>query len=143
MQVVWQLLLHGFSPFEIDENGNNALHLAAAGGHVEVVKSLMCQGFEVDCPNGFGNDALALATDATVVSLLRRAVKQTQCPVCHKCTLVVVWWFGGTHIVSPSLFPPPTPQPHPVGLSCHCCWCEPNQPCTCVRAGCEQTLAVK
>ena len=85
MNVVWQLLLHGFSAQEVDENGNNALHLAAAGGHADVVRSLMCQGFEVDCPNGFGNDALCLSTEPEVVSLLASAVAQAQCPICHKC----------------------------------------------------------
>ena len=86
VQVVWQLLLHGFSAHEVDENGNNALHLAAAGGHPEVVRSIMCQGFEVDCPNGFGNDALCVSTNKEVTALLASAMDQAQCPICHKCT---------------------------------------------------------
>ena len=86
LRVVWQLLLHGFSVSDIDENGNNALHLACTGGHADVVRTLMQQGFEVDLRNGFGVDAICLSTSPAVHALLNKAIAQEQCPVSRRCT---------------------------------------------------------
>jgi ankyrin repeat protein len=43
-EVVWLLLLDGYSSNDLDNNGNNSLHLAAASGQTRVVSSLIADG---------------------------------------------------------------------------------------------------
>ena len=77
--MVWQLLLKGFSISEQDSCGNNALHLAAAGGRSDVVKILMSQGVDLSIQNWYGNDAVTLATAASTKQILEKAKGQIRC----------------------------------------------------------------
>jgi len=63
----------------VDTYGNTALHLAAAGGHLHIVCSLLHAGVDLHARNYHGNVALDLATDSSVRALLQRAMRQSAC----------------------------------------------------------------
>ena len=79
MRVVWLLLNAQLSTTDVDTYGNTALHLAAAGGRVDIVRSLLHAGVDLNARNYHGNVALDLATDLSVRALLQRAMRQTAC----------------------------------------------------------------
>ena len=59
LEVVWLLLQSGFSVTEVDDVGNNALHLACAGGHKAIVNALISCGCEFGCElAGFADQRL-------------------------------------------------------------------------------------
>ncbi len=79
VKVVWLLLNAQLSTTDVDTYGNTALHLAAAGGRPDIVRSLLHAGVDLNARNYHGNVALDLATEPTVRALLQRAMRQTAC----------------------------------------------------------------
>ena len=58
---------------DLDDELNTPLHLAAAGGHLAVLKTLMSEGCDVNLRNAYGNLPVQLSTSAACVELLKRA----------------------------------------------------------------------
>lgn len=55
INIVWMLLIDGFSVDDTDALGNSALHLAAAGGRTKVLKILLASGGNLKIFNKFRN----------------------------------------------------------------------------------------
>ena len=73
--IVWRLLTckPKFSAKDLDGELNSPLHLAAAGGHLGVIKTMLGQGVEVKGQNAYGNLPVQLSTDAKCQALLKEA----------------------------------------------------------------------
>lgn len=84
MSILYLLLQANFDVDIKDECGNNALHLAATGGSLEAIKTVMFMGVQVAAHNGYGNSAIALATSAEGRALLKKCASQLRCPTCQK-----------------------------------------------------------
>lgn len=67
MQTVWLLLVDGYSPNDVDDLGNNALHLAAASGHKKVLQALIDDGAMPTALNIYKNPAINMATGVHVL----------------------------------------------------------------------------
>lgn len=88
LRCVWLLLSAGYSPLDLDQCGNNALHLAAActcasrATQLVLLRSLMHAGFDPDARNWYGQRAVdLLPTDALEARrLLTAAAETTRCP---------------------------------------------------------------
>lgn len=72
--VVWLLLNEGYSPNDVDNSGNNALHLAASNGHVKVLKVLLDDGGNSNHINRYRNLPVDLATDRNIREMLSNAM---------------------------------------------------------------------
>lgn len=57
---------------DVDQFGNNSVHLAASGGSLPVFQTLLFFGVAVDRPNSRGHTAKDLATNLTVVALIKQ-----------------------------------------------------------------------
>lgn len=87
LRVVYLLLAAGYSVADVDEMGNNCIHLACAttcpvrSVQLELLKTIMCSGFDPDARNWLGQKAVELLpSDAHDASkLLASAEAQTQC----------------------------------------------------------------
>eukprot|EP01138_Halocafeteria_seosinensis_P002804 gb/GECG01002865.1/.p1 GENE.gb/GECG01002865.1/~~gb/GECG01002865.1/.p1 ORF type:complete len:701 (+),score=144.28 gb/GECG01002865.1/:1-2103(+) len=79
LHCVWLLINGQLSTTDIDQTGNDSLHLAAAASHKGVVVSLMYAGVDLFARNFNGNTALDLATDREVRYILQKAMKQKCC----------------------------------------------------------------
>jgi hypothetical protein len=66
LDCVWLLLVDGYSPNDVDDMGNNALHLAAAAGNRKVVKTLIDDGVKSTLVNIYKNLPIDMATDKEV-----------------------------------------------------------------------------
>ena len=84
MEVVWQLLKHGYSPNDTDDLGNTALHLAAASGYKKVVQALIDDGAMPTVVNIYKNPPGHLAKDRDISDMLTLAVERglTISPLC-------------------------------------------------------------
>ncbi|CAD8210027.1 unnamed protein product [Paramecium pentaurelia] len=71
VQVVWLLLKAGLSWEDVDQFGNNSVHLAASGGNQVVFQTLLFYGVAVDRPNTRGHTAKDLATNAYILQLIK------------------------------------------------------------------------
>jgi hypothetical protein len=88
LRCVWLLLQAGYSPLDLDQCGNNALHLAAActaasrETQLLLLRSLMYAGFDPDARNWYGQKAIdLLPSDAHEARrLLLAAQETTRCP---------------------------------------------------------------
>jgi hypothetical protein len=88
VKCVWLLLTMGYSPLDVDECGNNSMHLACTctatsrETQLLLVKTLMCAGFDPDARNWYGQRAAdLLPSDAHEARrLLARASETTRCP---------------------------------------------------------------
>jgi hypothetical protein len=88
LRCVWLLLQAGYSPLDLDQCGNNALHLAAActaasrETQLLLLRSLMYAGFDPDARNWYGQRAIdLLPSDAYEARrLLLAAQETTRCP---------------------------------------------------------------
>lgn len=88
LRCIWLLLGAGYSPLDLDQCGNNALHLAAActcasrATQLVLLRSLMHAGFDPDARNWYGQRAVdLLPTDALEARrLLTAAAETTRCP---------------------------------------------------------------
>ena len=74
-RLVWRLLTckPKLSARGLDGEENTPLHLAAAGGHVLILKTLLSEGCDVALKNAYGNTALQLSTSGECQQLLRDA----------------------------------------------------------------------
>lgn len=89
IRCVWALLHAGFSPLDVDQYGNNSLHLACASSvparplQCEVLRTLMSAGHDAGARNWLGQTALDLLPQDAVESrkLVQASMSQTQCAV--------------------------------------------------------------
>ena len=75
VRLVWRLLTckPKLPPRALDAELNTPLHLAAAGGHMLVLKTLLSEGVDVSLKNAYGNTALQLSTSHAIQALLKEA----------------------------------------------------------------------
>jgi hypothetical protein len=75
VRLVWRLLTckPKLSPRALDAEHNTPLHLASAGGHILILKTLLSEGVDVSLKNAYGNTALQLSTNGEIQSLLKDA----------------------------------------------------------------------
>ena len=80
--VLWTLLLNGMSPLQVDSENNTPLHLAAAWGHLALVKTLLSvcvdengaeQPVSVKAKNIYGNTAVQVTKSEECKALLHEA----------------------------------------------------------------------
>jgi|EP01043_Picozoa_sp_COSAG02_P026283 ankyrin repeat protein len=82
LAIVWRLMNEcpdrtpGLDIHDVDVQGNTALHLAAAGGHVPVALCLLANGADMHAKNYYGNPPLALATQYEVRTALTQLLRQ-------------------------------------------------------------------
>ena len=82
LAIVWRLMndcpdrTPGLDIHDVDAQGNTALHLAAAGGHVPVALCLLANGADMTAKNFYGNPPLSLATKYEVRSALTQLMRQ-------------------------------------------------------------------
>ena len=79
LHCVWLLINGQLSTTDIDQTGNDSLHLAAAACHTHIIISLMYAGVDLHARNFNGNTALDLATNKEVRSILSKAMRQKCC----------------------------------------------------------------
>ena len=75
VRLVWRLLTckPKLSAKSLDAECNTPLHLAAASGHLLILKTLLSQGVDVSLKNSYGNTALMLSTSVDCQALLKEA----------------------------------------------------------------------
>ena len=61
-RVIWELLIEGYSPNDVDSYGNNAVHLAASNNLYKILKILIDDGGNANAPNLYRNTPLDLCT---------------------------------------------------------------------------------
>lgn len=66
LRVVWALLSEGYSPNNVDDMGNNAVHLSASNSHFKVLKILVDDGGNCNAVNMYRNSPLELATQRDI-----------------------------------------------------------------------------
>lgn len=74
--MVWLLILDGYSSNDVDDNGNNSLHLAAVSGDVNVVKTLINDGANSNLVNLYKNLPIDMATSKEVREHLASAMEK-------------------------------------------------------------------
>ena len=90
LRCVWLLLNAGYSPMDVDTNGNNCLHLAAAClapnplVQLEMIQTIMSQGFDPEVTNWIGQRAIDMLTkknsnNIEAIRLLTTAMNTTKC----------------------------------------------------------------
>ena len=62
-KVSWLLLRVGIDPLMVDQYGNTAVHQAAASKSIEVLKTFLARGVDVDLSNARNHKPLHLATE--------------------------------------------------------------------------------
>ena len=70
LRIVWLLLQDGYSPNDVDNLDNNAVHLAAACGHKKVLQCLIDDGGNANAVNIYKNIPLSMATDPIIQEML-------------------------------------------------------------------------
>ena len=75
VQLVWRLLTckPKLSARALDGEENTPVHLAAAGGNLLILKTLLSEGVDVSLKNSYGNTPLSLTTSAECQALLKEA----------------------------------------------------------------------
>ena len=75
VRLVWRLLTckPKLSARALDAESNTPLHLAAAGGHLLVLKTMLSEGVDVSLKNAYGNSASQLSTFTNIQALLKEA----------------------------------------------------------------------
>jgi ankyrin repeat protein len=79
LKIVHTLLRAGMQIQDVDDCGNNALHLACTGGHVEIMKTLLAHGCDINVRNRYGNNPLGMCSDKDCRELLLKAANQEKC----------------------------------------------------------------
>lgn len=70
---VWILLNYGYSPNDLDPNGNNGLHLAAALGDPKMIRVLIDDGARSNVVNIYKNHAIDMAKNKEIRDILQLA----------------------------------------------------------------------
>lgn len=70
LNVLWLLLVDGYSPNDMDEMKNNALHMAASGGFLKILQVLVDDGGDIASLNLYKNTPLDVATDRGIRDFL-------------------------------------------------------------------------
>lgn len=73
-RVVWLLLLDGYSPNDLDKMDNNAVHLAAATGDVNLLKVLIQDGGNANAVNHYRNLPIDMAKNKAIREVLLHAM---------------------------------------------------------------------
>lgn len=73
-RIVWLLLLDGYSPNDLDKMDNNAVHLAAATGDVNLLKVLIQDGGNANAVNHYKNVPLDMAKHKGIRDVLLHAM---------------------------------------------------------------------
>lgn len=73
--IIWLLLKEGFNPNDVDNTGNNAVHLAAANNHLAALKVLIDDGGSANAVNMYRNAPIHLSTTKPIRELLYRAME--------------------------------------------------------------------
>lgn len=74
--IVWMLLCDGYNPNDVDDMGNNALHLAAAAGHIKVAQVLIQDGVFCNAVNIYKNLPFDTTTDQQIREILVTAMQK-------------------------------------------------------------------
>lgn len=75
-EVMWLLLLDGYSSNDVDDFGNNALHLAAASGNLAAVNSLINDGANSNLVNSYKNRPIDMALTKEIRDVLAVAMEK-------------------------------------------------------------------
>ena len=76
LRVLWLLLLDGYSPNDLDDMGNNALHLAAPTGNVKILRIIVDDGAYSTKVNMYKNLPLDMATHKECRHILMEAMEK-------------------------------------------------------------------
>jgi ankyrin repeat protein len=76
LRCVWLLLWDGYSPNDVDDLGNNAVHLAAVNGHKKVLKVLVDDGGAATAVNFYKNRPIDMATQPDIREMLVHAMEK-------------------------------------------------------------------
>lgn len=76
LRVVWLLLVNGYSPNDVDNLGNNALHLSAVNGHLSVLQVLVNDGGSANPVNFYKNKPIDMATNKVIREILAVAMEK-------------------------------------------------------------------
>jgi ankyrin repeat protein len=79
VKIVHTLLRAGMQIQDVDDCGNNALHLACTGGHSAIMQTLLAHGCDINVRNRYGNNPLGMCSDKDCRELLLKAVNQEKC----------------------------------------------------------------
>lgn len=74
LRIVWLLLTDGYSPNDVDDMGNNALHLAAVNQHERILKVLIDDGGSANAVNFYKNRPIDMATKRPIREMLTEAM---------------------------------------------------------------------
>lgn len=77
LAIVWALLVDGYSPNDLDDMGNNGLHLAAAAGSIKIVKTLIDAGVRATHVNTYKNLPIDMATDKAVREMISDSMRKS------------------------------------------------------------------
>jgi hypothetical protein len=76
LRVVWALLSEGYSSNNVDDMGNNAVHLSASNSHFKVLKTLVDDGGNCNAVNMYRNSPLELATQRDIRDYLIESMEK-------------------------------------------------------------------
>ena len=74
LRVMWLLLMSGYSPNDLDDVENNALHLAASGGNAKACSVLIDSGVKSTLVNTYKNLPLDMAVNAEIREIIGDAM---------------------------------------------------------------------
>lgn len=74
LRAVWLLIENHYSPNDLDNMGNNALHLAAVNGHTKVLQVLIDDGGSANVVNFYKNRPIDMATKTEIRDILKDAM---------------------------------------------------------------------
>lgn len=74
MRAVWLFLVDNYSPNDVDNMDNNALHLAAVNGHVKILKALIDDGTNANAVNFYKNRPVDMAMNKEIREALADAM---------------------------------------------------------------------
>ena len=78
------LLKMGCDPLSVDSYGNNALHQASAGNHIDTFKLFMGLGIDLELKNTRSHTALDLTSNKDIEQLIDKTLSTRFCGICNK-----------------------------------------------------------
>jgi serine/threonine-protein phosphatase 6 regulatory ankyrin repeat subunit A/serine/threonine-protein phosphatase 6 regulatory ankyrin repeat subunit B len=76
LRIVWLLLEDGYSPNDIDNLGNNSIHLSAAAGNKRILQCLIDDGGNANAVNIYKNQPIDAATTRDIREILEIAMEK-------------------------------------------------------------------